>query len=55
MEKLLGLTKEEIISQFYRKHHVNTLFGHETIVEIRKVMLFNKAGMLYKERWITGV
>jgi|KBSMisStandDraft_5_1062788.scaffolds.fasta_scaffold42506_3 three-Cys-motif partner protein len=49
LEKFLGLTKEEIISHFYRKHQVNTLFGHETIVEKEKDAV-NKAGMLYKER-----
>ncbi|HET6722729.1 MAG TPA: three-Cys-motif partner protein TcmP [Chitinophagaceae bacterium] len=49
LEKFLGLTKEEIISHFYKKHQVNTLFGHETIVEKEKDAV-NKAGILYKER-----
>lgn len=49
LEKFLGLTKEEIKSNFYKKKEQVTLFGVETIVEKEKNAV-EIAGNLYRKR-----
>lgn len=49
LEKFLGLTKEEIKNNFYKKKEQVTLFGVETIVEKEKNAV-EIAGNLYRKR-----
>lgn len=49
LERFLGLSKEEILSYFYKESKLNTLFGEETIIE-KEQNAIDKAGALYTKR-----
>jgi len=49
LEVFLGLSRDKIISYFYRERKSNTLFGEEVIKEKEKYAI-ERAGELYKKR-----
>jgi len=49
LEKFLGLSRDIIISYFYKERKTMTLFGEETIIE-KENHAIEKAGELYRER-----